>query len=155
MASTAAPPGTAAVSVTATASPVDRRISLRRRLAWLLGGMAVACLVPFVIADQIGLQRDIYLVFYVAAVVALFVGWSRDTGQSLREMVTRRWRLAVGLGIVFAGVGAATAVGAEDGAPHPGGVEFIGALLWRGVVYGAADGLLLSAFPILVVFAAL
>lgn len=29
------------------------------------------------------------------------------------------------------------------------------AIAWRGVVYGAADGLLLSAFPILVVFAAL
>jgi hypothetical protein len=28
-------------------------------------------------------------------------------------------------------------------------------VLWRGVVYGLADGLLLSAFPILVVFAAL
>jgi hypothetical protein len=28
------------------------------------------------------------------------------------------------------------------------------ALLWRGVAYGAADGLLLSAFPILAVFAA-
>jgi hypothetical protein len=27
--------------------------------------------------------------------------------------------------------------------------------LWRGVVYGVADGLLLSVFPILVVFAAL
>ena len=28
------------------------------------------------------------------------------------------------------------------------------ALLWRGVAYGAADGLLLSAFPILAVYAA-
>ena len=27
-------------------------------------------------------------------------------------------------------------------------------MLWRGVAYGAADGLLLSAFPILAVFAA-
>ena len=38
---------------------------------------------------------------------------------------------------------------------HPGGIEFIAAHLWRGIVYGAADGLLLSAFPILLVFAAL
>lgn len=38
---------------------------------------------------------------------------------------------------------------------HPGGIEFAGALFWRGLVYGAADGLLLSAFPILLVFAAL
>jgi hypothetical protein len=44
---------------------------------------------------------------------------------------------------------------AEDGTTHPGGIEFIAALFWRGIVYGAADGLLLSAFPILLVFAAL
>jgi hypothetical protein len=117
--------------------------------------MGVAFLVPFVIADQLGLQRDIYLVVYVAAVAGLFLGWARDTGLSLREMFTRRWRLAIGLGIAFAGVGALIATGAEGGSPHPGGVEFIAALLWRGIVYGAADGLLLSAFPILLVFAAL
>jgi hypothetical protein len=56
--------------------------------------MAVAFLVPFVVADQFGLQRDIYLVIYVAAVVGLFAGWALDTGQSPREMVTRRWGLA-------------------------------------------------------------
>jgi hypothetical protein len=124
-------------------------------VAWLLGGMAVAFLVPFLVADELGLPRDIYLVVYVAAVVGLFLGWARDTGQSLREMFTRRWRLAVGLGVVFAGIGAVIATGAESSAPHPGGSEFIGALLWRGIVYGTADGLLLSAFPILLVFAAL
>ena len=42
----------------------------------------------------------------------------------------------------------------EDATSRPGGIEFIAALLWRGVVYGAVDGLLLSVFPILAVFAA-
>ena len=104
-------------------------------------------------ADQLGLQRDAYLIIYTAAVVALFFGWGQDTRRSVSEMVARRWPLAVGLGFVFAAIGAVIAIGAEDGSPHPGGIEFIGALLWRGIVYGAADGLLLSAFPILLVFA--
>jgi hypothetical protein len=116
--------------------------------------MALAFLVPFVIADALGLQRDIYLVIYVAAVIALFFGWARDTDRPVRVMIARRWPLAVGLGLVFAAIGAMIAIRAEDGSPHPGGIEFIGALLWRGIIYGAADGLLLSAFPILVVFAA-
>ena len=38
------------------------------------------------------------------------------------------------------------------GGPH--GLALAWAVLWRGIGYGAADGLLLSAFPILVVFAA-
>jgi hypothetical protein len=152
---TGAPPRPIRISAAATPTPAAHPVSARRHLTWLLGGMAVAFLLPFVVADQLGLQRDIYLVVYVAAVVGLFLGWARDTGQSLREQFTRRWRLAVGLGIVFAGIGAVIATNAEGGSPHPGGIEFIGALVWRGIVYGAADGLLLSAFPILLVFAAL
>jgi xanthine/uracil permease len=70
-------------------------------------------------------------------------------------MFARRWRLAVGLGVVFAAISAFIAISAEGDSPHPGGLEFVAALLWRGVVYGAADGLLLSAFPILLVSAAL
>jgi hypothetical protein len=155
MASTAAPARPTRVRAATTPSPAAHPVSARRHLAWLLGGMAVAFFVPFVVADQLGLQRDIYLVVYVAAVVGLFLGWALDTGRSLHEMFTRHWRLAVGLGVVFAGIGAVIAGGAEDGSGHPGGIEFIGALLWRGIVYGAADGLLLSAFPILLVFSAL
>jgi hypothetical protein len=41
----------------------------------------------------------------------------------------------------------------KDSTTGPEGIDLIGALAWRGVVYGAADGLLLSAFPILAVFA--
>jgi hypothetical protein len=155
MASTAAPPRATLETVAATPSPAGRPAGARRHLAWLVGGMAVAFLVPFVVADQLGLQRDVYLIVYVAAVAGLFVGWARDTGQSLQEMFSRRRRLTVALGVGFAGIGAVIAIGAEDGSPHPAGVEFAGALLWRGIVYGAADGLLLSAFPILLVFAAL
>ncbi|MFP5362308.1 MAG: hypothetical protein ACLGI5_06230 [Thermoleophilia bacterium] len=117
--------------------------------------MAGAFLVPFVVADQLGLQRDVYYAVYVVAVAGLFAGWARDTGQALAEMLTRRWRLALGLGAVLAAVSALIATRVEGGAPHPGGIEFVAALVWRGVVYGAADGLLLSAFPILLVFAAM
>ena len=117
--------------------------------------MAGAFLVPFLMADQLGLPRDLYYAIYIAAAVGLFVAWARDTRQSLREMVARRWRLAIILGLAFAAISAFIATRAEDGTGHPGGIEFIAALAWRGVAYGAADGLLLSAFPILVVFAAL
>jgi hypothetical protein len=120
-----------------------------------MGGAAGSFLVPFIVADRLGLQRDVYYAVYVAAVVGLFVAWARDTRQPLREMLARRWRLAVGLGVVFAAISVFIATQAEGGTDHPGGIEFIAAIGWRGVVYGAADGLLLSAFPILLVFAAL
>jgi hypothetical protein len=43
---------------------------------------------------------------------------------------------------------------ASEGSAHPTGPEFVAAVLWRGLVYGAADGVLLTAFPIIVVYAA-
>jgi hypothetical protein len=117
--------------------------------------MVVAFLVPFVVADALGLQRDLYYAVYVAAVMGLFVGWARDTRQPLGAMVARHWQWALGLGLLFAGVSVFIALGAEGSTPHPGGLTFASAIFWRGLIYGAADGLLLSAFPILLVFAAL
>jgi hypothetical protein len=126
-----------------------------RHFAWLGAGMAAAFLVPYLLADRFGLQRDVYYGVYAASVAGLFIGWSRDTGQSLRDVCTRRWKLAVVLGLIAAGAMALIATRQDVSGSHPGGVTLIGSVAWRGVVYGAADGLLLSAFPILVVFAAL
>jgi hypothetical protein len=120
-----------------------------------MAGLAGAFAVPFVVADTLEVQRDLYYAVYVIAVAALFAGWARDTRQPLREMVARRWRLALGLGLVFAAISALIAVRAGGESSHPDGIEFVAAVAWRGIVYGAADGLLLSAFPILLVFAAL
>jgi hypothetical protein len=150
-----APTATRPAPVPSTRSSSTPVASARRHLAWLAGGMAVAFLMPFVIAEQLELQRDLYYALYAATVVGLFAAWARDTDQPIRAMLARRWRLAVGLGLAFAAISAFIATRAEEGSAHPDGVEFIGALFWRGIVYGAADGLLLSAFPILLVFAAL
>ena len=91
---------------------------------------------------------------YIAAVLGFFVLWARTTGQRLGVMVRRRWRLAVVLGLVFAVVLGFFVVRAEPATSGPEGLALAWAVLWRGVAYGAADGLLLSAFPILAVFAA-
>ena len=133
----------------------DARATAGRHGAWLAAIIAASFALPFVLADSLDMQRDVYYGVYMAAVVGLFVAWAQDTGESLREMVARRWRWAVGLGIVFAAFSVFIALGAEDATSHPGGLEFVAAIVWRGVLYGAADGLLLSAFPILIVFAAL
>ena len=70
-------------------------------------------------------------------------------------MCARSWRWAVALGLLFAGVEVFIVLSTADATSHPGGIEFLAAIGWRGIVYGAADGVLLSAFPILLVFAAL
>jgi len=66
----------------------------------------------------------------------------------------RRWLAALVLGLTAAGVMAMMVMRTEDATARPDGVALIGAVAWRGIVYRVTDGLLLSVFPILVVFAA-
>lgn len=134
---------------------VPSRISAEasQHMRWLVGGLALSFLVPFLFADVVGVQRDVYYGIYAAAVFGFFWMWVRSTDQSLREMVSRRWVLAIVLGLVFAGV-MSFIVLRQDATSRPSGLTLAAALMWRGVVYGAADGLLLSSFPILAVFAA-
>jgi hypothetical protein len=124
-----------------------------RHLRWLLGGFAFAFLVPFVLADLLDLPRDLYYAVYVIGVAAFFALWARATDQSLGGMIRRRWVLALALGLAIAGLLTLVVLRTEDATARPDGLELAGAVVWRGVVYGLADGLLLSAFPILAVFA--
>jgi hypothetical protein len=125
-----------------------------QHMRWLTGGLALGFLVPFVLADRLAIPRDLYYGIYAAVVTAFFALWARSTGQSIAPLVRRRFALAVALGVLFALLLAAMVVRVDEPTARPGGIELIGAVLWRGVLYGATDGLLLSAFPILVVFAA-
>ncbi len=121
---------------------------------WLAGGFVVAFAVPFLFADLLEINRDLFYGLYAIAVAGLFALWAHSTGYDLMAAVKRRWPSAVGLGLAFAGVLAVMVVRTEDATARPDGFKLIGAVLWRGVLYGVTDGLLLSAFPILVVFAA-
>ena len=122
--------------------------------AWLAGGFVVAFALPFLVADVLGTNRDLFYGVYAIAVAGLFALWSRKTGYDLVAAVRRRWIAALVLGLTAAAVLAVMVVRTEDGTARPDGVELVGAVVWRGIVYGVMDGLLLSVFPILVVFAA-
>jgi hypothetical protein len=126
----------------------------RQHWGWLGAGLVVGFAVPFLFADLLRLPRDVYYGIYAVAVVGFVLLWARATGQRLHRMVRRRWRLAVVLGVGLALVLGFVVVRTEPASIGPEGPALVGAVVWRGVVYGAADGLLLSAFPILAVFAA-
>lgn len=136
-------------------SPVsERRTAAATQLYWLLGGAAFAFGVPFVLSDILGLQRDLFYGVYALSVASFVVAWARRTGLRGRELLARNWRWGLALGVLGAGVMVFTVLRTEDATARPGGAELVAAIFWRGVVYGLTDGLLLSVFPILAVFAA-
>jgi hypothetical protein len=125
----------------------------RRHWLWLLASLPFAFGVPFLFADTLELNRDVFYGIYALAVTLFVTAWARDTRLTRRDL-TRNWRWGVLLGAVGAAITALIAVRTEDATDRPGGIELAAAILWRGVVYGATDGVLLSVFPILAVFAA-
>jgi hypothetical protein len=135
---------------------VDVRVQhgVSEHWAWLAGGFALAFIVPYVLADVIGINRDLFYGVYALSVVGLFALWSRSTGYDLAAAVRRRWLTALLLGLASAGLLAVIVMRTEAATARPAGLDLVAALAWRGVVYGMTDGLLLSVFPILVVFAA-
>ncbi len=133
---------------------VRLRHVLSMHWAWLGAGLVLAFTLPYLLADVLEINRDLFYGLYAAAVIALFALWSRSTGYDLVAAARRRWLAALLLGIAVAAVLAAMVVRTEDTTARPDGLELAAAVAWRGIVYGLTDGLLLSVFPILVVFAA-
>ena len=125
----------------------------RNQWRWLASGLALAFAIPFVLTDLTSINRDLYYGVFIAGVFAFVAAWLGWGVGSPRVLLVRNWRSGVALGLVFAAVMAAI-VRNEPATPHPGGLDFVAAIAWRGVLYGLADGVILSAFPILAVFAA-
>lgn len=118
---------------------------------WLIGGLVLAFAVPFVFGDLIDVPRDAYYAIYIAVVCCFVTAWARTTQPPLRAFLVRGWRYAVPLAALASAL-LALIVLREPGTSHPRGWSLAAAIVWRGVAYGATDGVLLSVFPILAVF---
>jgi hypothetical protein len=125
----------------------------RKHLPWMLGGLLGGFLVPFVLADQLKTPTDLYYGIYGVLVIGFLALWGRATDLRWREAIRRRTRLTILLAVGCSMVLAFIVLG-QAATSRPDGAALIGAVLWRGVFYGAIDGLLLSSFPILATFAA-
>jgi hypothetical protein len=124
------------------------------QLRWFFAAAVIGFTVPFVGSNVLGLQHDLYLGIYFAAVFALLAAYSIATGLDVRAAVARHWKLGAVLGLVF-GVALVFNVFSEDATPRPGGACFVFELVWRGGIYGVVDALLLTVLPCLVVYRAL
>jgi pimeloyl-ACP methyl ester carboxylesterase len=124
-----------------------------RQLLWLCAACGMGFLLPFLLTDVVDVPRDAYYAIYIAAVLAFLFVWTRASALSVRSMLTRNPKWTLVLGLAGAAVLARIAF-TFDATTHPHGLTFAGAILWRGLAYGAVDGLLLGAFPVLAVFTA-
>src|SRR5688572_12136684 len=102
--------------------------------AWLAGGFVLAFAVPYLLADVLAINRDLFYALYALAVLGLFVLWSRSTGYDLVAASKRHWIAASLLGLAAGAVLAAVVLRTEDATARPDGLELAGAVAWRGVL---------------------
>lgn len=133
---------------------MEHREGIARQLGWFALGAAGAFLVPFVFSSTLGLQHDVYLGVYFAFVAGLLASYARHDDVDLAAVIRRNWKWGLLAGVVV-GVPVVRNVFAETGTAHPDGAYFGFELLWRGILYGAFDALLLTVFPCLLVYRAL
>jgi hypothetical protein len=118
---------------------------------WYLAGAAIAFAIPFVGASLLGLHHDLYLLVYFTVAgtfLASFVGHVHFDWRSwLRSRLW--WSIGTGAVVAFAVI---RNVMNEASMAHPSGGFFWFEVIWRGVVYGTMDALLLFVFPALVAY---
>lgn len=122
-------------------------------LGWIPAAAAVGFSAAFLFGDVITLPVDLYYLIYFALVLGFFTLYVKRTGLELKEWISPRLGWGVALGVA-GGIVLMQGVLARPETAHLDGGMLAWAIVWRGVIYGAVDGLLLFAFPWVVVWRA-
>lgn len=125
-----------------------------RHLVWIPAGAAVGFGSSFLFSDVAGLPSTAYQAVYFTIVLGFLGLYARTTDLDVGSWAGRRLGRGLALGVV-GGLVLLQGVLARPGTPSAGGPGLWGDLLWRGLAYGAIDGMLLLAFPWLVAWRAL
>ncbi len=115
-------------------------------LIWIAWSVVVGLGTSFIFGDLLTLPVDLYYLIYFGIILTFFSAYIRRTRLNLKEWFSRRLIWGILLGLVFG------ALMVQNVLSRPETEKFTGAYLawlifWRGLLYGAIDGLLLSSFP--------
>jgi hypothetical protein len=113
-----------------------------------------AFLVSWISTDLLHVPRAVYLATLMVVTALLTWGYLAWSGSDWVAFARGDWGWGVVGALVSGGIGiwAITAAAHRRGLPPPrrrGITAMTGALVWEGLLYGAAEGLLLSVLPVL------
>ena len=115
-------------------------------LIWIVWGILVGFGSSFIFGDLLTLPIDLYYLIYFGIIMTFLSIYIRKTQLKLKEWLSKKLVWGILLGLIFG------ALMVQNVLSRPETEKFTGAYLvwlifWRGLVYGAIDGLLLSSFP--------
>ena len=124
-----------------------------RHLIWIPAGGVVSFLASFVFGDLFMIPVDLYYLIYFVSIIGFLVLYAKATGLVLREWTSKRLGWGIILGLLVGVVMVKNVMSRSETEQLTGGM-LAWAVIWRGVVYGAVDGMLLFAFPWIVTWRA-
>jgi hypothetical protein len=116
--------------------------------------LVVAFLVTWIVTDRMHVRRTPYIAVLSAVVLALGAGYVAWSGTSVRELVAGDWGWALLAGAI-AGAIPAPLLGRMRGSGPAGRRPSVLGFAYEGVLYGAAEGVLLAALPGIAVWQAM
>jgi hypothetical protein len=119
-------------------------------LLWILGASLLGFGIAAIFAGWLKLKRNLYLLFYIPLVLALFTAFILSKEINITQIISHNlvWGL---LGTVIASVFVIKNVLSQPASPKNNGAALLSDILWPGFAYGLCDALLLSVLPILAV----
>jgi hypothetical protein len=126
--------------------PFDGSLSAQHGLVWLLGTTVAAFIVSWVVTDIAHVRRTPYVAFLALVTAALtwsYLSWS-GAGASFWSF---RWAIGI-VGGVVAGAVLVLQARKIPRSTHADGAGLVRLFAWEDVVYGAAEGVLLSVLPV-------
>jgi magnesium-transporting ATPase (P-type) len=122
-------------------------------LTWVVFGALVGFGASSIFGDLLTLFLDLYYLIYFGITLTFFTIYIKKTHLNLREWFSRRLFLGILLGLIFGALMVQNVLSRPETEKFTG-PYFAWLIFWRGLIYGAIDGLLLSVFPWIVTWRA-
>lgn len=119
-------------------------------IVWILIASLLGFSLAAVFAGWLRLRRNIYLLFYIPLVAALFVAFVTSNDLKIRDILFHNWAWGL-LGAVLATAFVVKNVLSQPSSERQKGISLLSDILWPGFTYGLIDALLLSVLPVLAV----
>ncbi|MGD8229931.1 MAG: hypothetical protein PVI20_19290 [Desulfobacteraceae bacterium] len=124
-----------------------------RHLVWIIYGALVGFGASFIFGDLIILPLDLYYLIYFGIILGFFMIYKRKTHLNVKAWFSKRIVWGITFGVIFGALMVQNALSRPE-TEKLTGVYLIWLIFWRGLVYGAVDGLLLFTFPWIVTWRA-
>ena len=121
---------------------------------WIIVASLLGFCIPAIFAGWLKLKRNLYLLFYVPLVGALFLAFIISNDIDVKELIVHNWYWGLA-GALIASAFVTKNVLAQPPSQRNKGMALVSDILWPGFAYGLIDSLFLSVLPILAVRIAL